>query len=381
MSERLNWGLIGGGEGSQIGFAHRIGAELDGKFKFVAGALDVDPQRSREYGKRLGLAEDRAYGNWKEMLDAESSRDDRIDLVTVATPNETHFEISKAFLDQGFHVFCEKPLTTRLEDAKTLVQTAEEKQRVNAVNFGYSGYPMVRQMRAAVQRDELGKVRVVFAEFAGGFFADAADADNPRVRWRFDPEQAGVSAVTADAGIHALHMACFVTGQKVQSLSADFYSSVQGRLLEDDSMVSFRMDGGTIGRLWTSGLAIGRAHGLRIQVFGEKGGFRWEQEQPNQLHWTPLGEPTRILERGAEGLHPEADRASRITVGHAEGMPLAFANLYRDLGDHIQALKAGREPDPISRAYPGFEEGLHTLDFVHAAVRSAKEGSRWVEIG
>ena len=381
MSERLNWGLIGGGEGSQIGFAHRIGAELDGKFKFAAGALDVDPQRSREYGKRLGLAEDRAYGNWKEMLDAESSRDDRIDLVTVATPNETHFEISKAFLDQGFHVFCEKPLTTRLEDAKTLVQTAEEKKRVNAVNFGYSGYPLVRQMRAAVLRGELGKVRVVFAEFAGGFFADAADADNPRVRWRFDPEQAGVSAVTADAGIHALHMACFVTGQKVQSLSADFSSSVQGRLLEDDSMVSFRMDGGTVGRLWTSGLAIGRAHGLRIQVFGEKGGFRWEQEQPNQLHWTPLGEPTRILERGAEGLHPEADRASRITVGHAEGMPLAFANLYRDLGDHIQALKAGREPDPISRAYPGFEEGLHTLDFVHAAVRSAREGSRWVEIG
>ena len=380
MSERLNWGLIGGGEGSQIGFAHRIGAELDGKFKFAAGALDVDPQRSREYGKRLGLAEDRAYGNWKEMLDAESSRDDRIDLVTVATPNETHFEISKAFLDQGFHVFCEKPLTTRLEDAKILVQTAEEKKRVNAVNFGYSGYPLVRQMRAAVQRGELGKVRVVFAEFAGGFFADAVDADNPRIRWRFDPEQAGVSAVTADAGIHALHMACFVTGQKAQSLSADFSSSVQGRLLEDDSMVSFRMDGGTVGRLWTSGLAIGRAHGLRIQVFGEKGGFRWEQEQPNQLQWTPLGEPTRILERGAEGLHPEADRASRITVGHAEGMPLAFANLYRDLGDHIQALKAGREPDPISRAYPGFEEGLHTLDFVHAAVRSAKEGSRWVEI-
>ena len=184
MSERLNWGLIGGGEGSQIGFAHRIGAELDGKFKFAAGALDVDPQRSQEYGKRLGLAEDRAYGNWKEMLDAESSRDDRIDLVTVATPNETHFEISKAFLDQGFHVFCEKPLTTRLEDAKTLVQTAEEKQQVNAVNFGYSGYPLVRQMRAAVQRGDLGKVRVVFAEFAGGFFADAADADNPRVRWR-----------------------------------------------------------------------------------------------------------------------------------------------------------------------------------------------------
>ena len=380
MTEILNWGLIGGGEGSQIGFAHRIGAELDGKFRFAAGALDLDPTRSRDYGKSLGLQEDRAYGNWKEMLEAESARKDRIDLVTVATPNETHFEISKAFLEKGFHVFCEKPLTTDLEDAKTLVKTARELNRVNAVNFGYSGYPLVRQMRAAIQRGELGKIRVVFAEFAGGFFADAADADNPRVRWRFDPKQAGVSAVTADAGIHALHMACFVTGQRVSSLSADFANSVEERVLEDDSMVSFRMDGGTVGRLWTSGLAVGRAHGLRIQVFGEKGGFRWEQEQPNQLHWTPLGEPTRILERGAEGLQPEAIRASRITVGHAEGMPLAFANLYRDLGDRIQALKEGRDPDPMSTEHPSFEDGFHTLDFVHAAVKSAREGSRWVEI-
>ena len=380
MTEILNWGLIGGGEGSQIGFAHRIGAELDGKFRFAAGALDLDPTRSRDYGKSLGLQEDRAYGNWKEMLEAESARKDRIDLVTVATPNETHFEISKAFLEKGFHVFCEKPLTTDLEDAKTLVKTARELNRVNAVNFGYSGYPLVRQMRAAIQRGELGKIRVVFAEFAGGFFADAADADNPRVRWRFDPKQAGVSAVTADAGIHALHMACFVTGQRVSSLSADFANFVEGRVLEDDSMVSFRMDGGTVGRLWTSGLAVGRAHGLRIQVFGEKGGFRWEQEQPNQLHWTPLGEPTRILERGAEGLQPEAIRASRITVGHAEGMPLAFANLYRDLGDRIQALKEGRDPDPMSTEHPSFEDGFHTLDFVHAAVKSAREGSRWVEI-
>ena len=380
MTEILNWGLIGGGEGSQIGFAHRIGAELDGKFLFAAGALDVDPIRSRDYGKSLGLQEDRAYGNWKEMLEAESARKDRIDLVTVATPNETHFEISKAFLEKGFHVFCEKPLTTDLEDAKTLVKTARELNRVNAVNFGYSGYPLVRQMRAAIQRGELGKIRVVFAEFAGGFFADAADADNPRVRWRFDPKQAGVSAVTADAGIHALHMACFVTGQRVSSLSADFANFVEGRVLEDDSMVSFRMDGGTVGRLWTSGIAVGRAHGLRIQVFGEKGGFRWEQEQPNQLHWTPLGEPTRILERGAEGLQPEATRASRITVGHAEGMPLAFANLYRDLGDRIQALKEGRVPDPMSTEHPSFEDGFHTLDFVHAAVESAREGSRWVEI-
>ena len=331
MKDTLKWGLIGGGEGSQIGFAHRMGAELDGKFVFAAGALDVDPSRSRDYGKHLGLSEDRAYGNWNEMLEGESSREDSIDLVTIATPNETHFEISKAFLEKGFHVFCEKPLTTDLEDAKVLVKIAQEQNRINAVNFGYSGYPLVRQMRAAVQAGELGKIRVVFAEFAGGFFADAADAENPRVRWRFDPKQAGVSAVTADAGIHALHMACFVTDQRVIRLSADFSNSVEGRTLEDDSMVSFRMNGGTVGRLWTSGLAIGRAHGLRIQVFGEKGGLSWKQEHPDQLSWTPLNKPTQILERGHPDLHLSAQRANRITIGHPEGMVFAFANIYHDL--------------------------------------------------
>ena len=380
MIEKLKWGLIGGGESSQIGMAHRVGAVLDGKFEFASGALDIDPARSREYGIRLGLEPGRAYGTWKEMLEGEYARDDRIDLVTVATPNETHFEITKSFLEKGFHVFCEKPLTTDLDGARQLVEMAREYKRICAVNYGYSGYPLVRHMKAAIKRGDLGRIRVVFAEFAGGFYADASDANNPRVRWRFDPQQAGVSAVTADAGIHALHMACFITGQKVSSLSADFATCVKGRTLEDDSLIAFRMSEGTVGRLWTSGLAVGRAHGLRLQVFGENGGFRWEQEQPNQLYWTPLGQPTQTLERGAEGLSPEADRASRITVGHAEGMSMAFANLYRDLGDRILAEKEQRDADPMATEHPDFKDGCHTLEVIHAAVRSAGEGSRWIEI-
>ena len=303
-----------------------------------------------------------------------------IDLVTVATPNETHFEITKSFLEKGFHVFCEKPLTTDLDGARQLVEMAREYKRICAVNYGYSGYSLVRHMKAAIKRGDLGRIRVVFAEFAGGFYAAASDANNPRVRWRFDPQQGGVSAVTADAGIHVIHMACFITGQKVSSLSADFATCVKGRALEDDSLIAFRMSEGTVGRLWTSGLAVGRAHGLRLQVFGENGGFRWEQEQPNQLYWTPLGQPTQTLERGAEGLSPEADRASRITVGHAEGMSMAFANLYRDLGDRILAEREHRDEDPMATEHPTFEDGYHTLEVIHAAVRSAGEGSRWIEI-
>ena len=379
--KKLNWGLIGGGEDSQIGGIHRLAAVADGRFRLAAGALDIDPDRGREYAVRLGVAPDRAYGTWRDMLAGEVSREDRLDLVTVATPNVTHHEIAKAFLENGFHVFCEKPLTTNPEDSRDIVATARRVERLCAVNYCYSGYPMVRHMMAVVRRGDLGHVRVVFAEFAGGFYAAADDAANPRVRWRFDPEQAGVSAITADAGIHALHMACFVTGQRVASLSADFASCVPGRRLEDDSMVSFRMSGGTVGRLWSSGLAVGRWHGLTLQVFGEKGGFRWTQEHPDQLYWTPMGQPTRILERSAPGLlTAEADRASRITVGHPEGMPLASGNIYRDLADVIEARARGEEPDPLAMNHPTAAEGHHSVACVFAAVESARDGSRWVTL-
>ncbi|MBF0277249.1 MAG: Gfo/Idh/MocA family oxidoreductase [SAR324 cluster bacterium] len=377
---KLNWGMIGGGEGSQIGLAHRIGAGLDGKFQLAAGALDIVPEKSRAYGVQLGIDKERAYGNWKEMLAGELKRSDRVDLVTVATPNETHFEITKAFLENGFDVLCEKPMTMNPEEGKSIVEIAKKQNRICAVNYGYTGYPLVRHMRAAVKRGDLGKIRVVHAEFAGGFFADAADANNPRVRWRFDPKQAGVSAVTGDAGIHALHMACFVTAQEVSSLSADFATCVEGRTLEDDSLIAFRMTEGTVGRLWTSGLAIGRTHGLTIQVFGEKGGFRWQQEHPNQLFWTPLGHATQILERGGAGLSAEADRASRVTVGHAEGMPLAFANIYRDLGEVIQAKREGLKADPLAEEYPTAEDGFRSIAVIFAAVESAKHDSKWVEL-
>ena len=298
---KLRWGLIGGGEGSQIGGTHRIAAGLDGAFELVAGALDVDPERGRDFAIRLGIPEDRAYGDWREMLDGESSRQDRVDLVTVATPNASHHAITKAFLEQGFDVLCEKPLTTTVEEAEDIVRTARERGRVVAVNYGYSGYALVRHMKAMVARGDLGRIRVVVAEFAYGHHADAADADNPRVRWRYDPKLAGVSSVVGDAGIHALHMACFVTGENIETVSADFASTVAGRELEDDALVAFRMSGGAVGRLWASAVAIGRMHGLTLQVYGEKGGLSWEQERPNQLYYTPLGEPTRIIERGVAG--------------------------------------------------------------------------------
>ena len=380
--DKLNWGLIGGGVGSQVGFAHRAAAQLDGKFNFVAGALDLDPDRAREFGVTLGLESSRSYGSWQRMLVAEKAikGKERINLVTIATPNSTHFEITKAFLESGFHVLCEKPLTMTVEEAKALVVIAKKSSKVCAVNYGYTGYPMVRQMRSMIMAGELGEIRLVVAEFAGGFMADSADAENPRVKWRFNSKQSGMAAITVDCGIHALNMACFVTNKKVVEVSSDFASGIKSRELEDDNSSAFRLETGIIGRLWTSGLAIGRTHGLTLQVFGEKGGLSWKQEQPNQLSWTPINKSTQILERGHPDLHLSARRANRITIGHPEGMVFAFANIYRDLSDVIFATKAGKQPDILALDYPTVEDGCHSIEIVEAMTRSVANRSCWTKV-
>ena len=377
---QLNWGIIGGGEGSQIGLAHRIASRLDNHFVFKAGAMDIDPKRAKSFGVRMGLSEERSYGSWQEMLEKEKNHPDKLDLVTVATPNSTHYEITKAFLENGFHVLCEKPMTMTAEEAKDIVATSKQTERLCAVNYGYSGFPMVREMRAMVQRGELGKIRAFVAEFSHGFHGDAADADNPRVRWRYDPAQIGPSAQFADCGIHALHLASFVIDQDALELSADFCSCVEGRVLEDDALVALRMKNGAVGRLWTSSIAIGRMHGLTLQVFGEKGGMRWAQEHPNQIYWNPLNQPVQILERGQNGMSENSQRTSRLTIGHSEGAPVAFANIYSDLAETIRAEKENRSPDPLSLDYPKAIDGLNSMIAIEAAVESAKDRGRWVKL-
>lgn len=368
---KLKWGMIGGGEGSQIGPAHRLGALADGHFEFAAGALDHRAEEGRAYAQRLGIAADRAYGDWTEMLAGEKNRADRVDLVTVATPNATHFEITKAFLEAGFNVLCEKPMTMTVEEGEEIVRVASATGKICAVNYCYSAYPMVRQARAMVRAGELGKIRLVVTNFSHGHHGDGANADNPRVRWRYDPAMAGVSGQFADCGIHALHMASFICDDTVEKLSADFASTISSRVLEDDAMVNFRMAGGTVGRLWTSSVAIGRQHGFDIQVFGETGGLRWASEQPNQLIYTPLNGRTQIIEKGEAGLHADAQRLSRVSIAHPEGFPLAVANIYCDLADSLR----GELRDGLPRA----RDGLRSMAAVHAAVASAASDGAWID--
>ncbi len=372
--KKMNWGLIGGGDGSQIGEAHRIGTRMHNHYNMVAGAMDVDPVKGKAYGVSLGMDEDRAYGSWQEMLDGESGRDDKIELVTVATPNATHYEISAAFLKAGINVLCEKPMTMTVEEGESLKAIAVETGKKLIVNFGYSGYPMVRQARAMAADGSLGKIRLMVAEFAHGFHADAEDADNPRVRWRYDPAQAGVSSIVADCGIHALHLATYISGQSVDSLSAHFESMVGDRELEDDASVQIKMSGGSVCRLWSSAVAVGHMHGLNIQVFGEKGGVRWHQEQPNQLQYTPLNGSMQLLERGQNGLSQDAEESSRVTIGHTEGFLGAFANIYRDI-----YLGLRGDEQALNRL-PSVDDGIEMVKVVHRAAESANSGSQWMAL-
>ena len=368
---KLKWGMVGGGEGSQIGPAHRLGSQADGLFQFTAGALDHRAEVGREYAIRLGLDKDRAYGSWQEMLAGEKCRDDRIDLVTIATPNSTHFEITKAFLEAGINVLCEKPMTMTVDEGEQIVRVVNSTGKICAVNYCYSAYPMVRQARAMVRAGEIGKVRLVVSNFSHGHHGDAMDADNPRVRWRYDPAMAGISGQFADCGIHALHMASFLSNDQVETLSADFVSTIPSRKLEDDAMVNFRMEGGAGGRLWTSSVAIGRQHGFDIQVFGETGGLRWASEQPNQLVFTPVSGRTQIIEKGENGLHADATRLSRVSIAHPEGFPLAVANIYCDLADSIK----GKTRDGL----PDASDGVRSIAAIYAAVASAKENGAWID--
>ena len=369
----MNWGLIGGGKGSQIGEPHRIAARIDGLFVLKAGALDVDPKAGRDFAATLGIEPSRSYGDWRQMLSAEKEkpRGERLDLVTVATPNNTHFEITKAFLQDGFNVLCEKPLTMTVTEAEELVRVADKSGNVCAVNFGYSGYPMAIQAREMIRRGDLGDIRVVVGEFSHGFHAGGDDVDNPRLRWRYDPAQAGVSAIVADVGVHVFQMAEFMTGQKITSLSAQMDHCVASRQLEDDAQIAARFDGNAIGRFWLSAVATGQQHGFNIRVFGSKGGIRWWQEQPNQMWFGPLNGPAQTLERGSASLYPEALDASRISQGHAEGMLIAFANVYRGIHRKISG-GAG--------LFPTVQDGAAMVRAVHAAVASGAQRGKWVDV-
>jgi predicted dehydrogenase len=377
---RIRLGMVGGGKDAFIGAVHRIASRIDDQFELVAGALSATPEKARESGRALGLAEDRTYDDFATMAKREARRKNGIEAVAIVTPNHMHAPAAREFLKRGIHVICDKPLTATLPEAKKLAKVAAESDALFILTHNYTGYPMIRQARAMVADGTIGKVRVVQVEYAQDWLATPLeDSGQKQAGWRTDPARTGKGGSTGDIGTHAFNLARFVTGLKLEALAADLQTFVPGRRVDDNGHVLLRFDGGARGMLWCSQVASGNENALRLRVYGEKGGLEWAQEDPNYLWYTPLGEPKRLLTRGGAGAGPEAARVSRTPSGHPEGYLEGFANIYAEAARAILARRGGKAV-PAEVVFPTIEDGVEGVAFVDACVRSSERNAAWVSL-
>jgi len=381
LKRRLRLGMVGGGRGAFIGAVHRIAARLDDRWEFVAGTLSSDPERAQLSGEDLLLRPDRIYSDFTEMARRERRLKDGIDAVAIVTPNHAHAAPARAFLKAGIHVICDKPLTTTRKEAEQLAKLARDSGLLFAVTHNYTGYPLVRQARAMIQAGELGRIRVVQVEYAQDWLATRLEETGQKqADWRTDPARSGPAGSVGDIGTHAFNLAEFITGDEVVDLSADLHTFVEGRRLDDNAHMLLRFAGGARGMLWCSQVATGQENGLRIRVYGDKAGIEWQQENPNLLMFTPLGEPPRLIRRNGAGADEVSRAASRIPSGHPEGYLEGFAQIYADIAEQLVARLENRPPQPFSQQVPSVAEGLRGVRFIDAAVRSSQRKATWVPL-
>ena len=377
----IRWGMVGGGKGSQIGYVHRSAAMRDGYFNLLAGAFDIDPDRGAAFGEALGLEPARCYGDYKTMFAAEAQREDGIRAVTIATPNNTHYAITKAALEHGLHVVCEKPLTFTAAEAEELETLARDQNRVVGVAYGYSGHQMIEQARQMVASGALGKIRLVNMQFAHGFHSAPVEQTTPGVKWRVDPAFAGPSYVLGDLATHPLFIAeVMAPDLRIKRLLCARQSFVEGRApLEDNAQVMIEYEGGAFGSLWVSAVNAGSMHGQKVRIVGEKASVEWWDEHPNQLRYEVQGEPMRILDRGMPYLDAAALAEDRIGAGHPEGLFEAWSNLYARFALAMEAHD-DRDPGRVGDMwYPDVHAGVAGVRFVENCVRSADAGAVWVD--
>ena len=378
---RIRLGMVGGGPGAFIGAVHRIAARMDDHYELVAAALSSDAARSRSAAQDLHIAPDRAYGSYTEMARAESARPDRVEAVSIVTPNNMHYPMAKAFLEAGFHVICDKPLTTTVEEALDLAAIVRRTGLIFGLTHNYTGYPMVRQARQMIAEGQLGKIRVVQVEYAQDWLATPLEQTGQKqAAWRTDPAQSGPGGSLGDIGTHAYNITCFVTGLHCSEVAADVSIFVPGRRLDDNAQLLLRFAEGAKGALWASQVATGSANNLRLRVYGEKAGIEWHQEEPNTLQFARLGEAPEIIRRPGPGGNSPAAHASRIPAGHPEGYLEAFAQLYTDLAEQIIARREGRSPSPASLLLPNVEDGVEGMRFIAATLESGRRNAAWVDL-
>lgn len=385
VNRKLKMGLLGGGPGAFIGDVHLKDTHLDGKIELAAGAFSSDPKKSKERGEELFLDPSRIYDDYTQMIANEKKlpEGERIDFVTITTPNHLHFRMAKDFIEAGFHVMCEKPMTFNVKEAKELYKIVKSSGLVFGVNFNYTGYPMVKLARDLVKQGELGKIRKIVVIYPQGWLADPIEKEGAKQAvWRTDPEQSGAAGCMGDIGVHAHNLSEYISGLKVTQLCAELTTFVPGRTLDDDGNALLRYEDGVKGVLHASQVSIGEENGLAIWIYGEKGGLEWHQEHPNYLYVKRPNSPVEVWRRGNEYIgekSPAAARATRLPFGHPEAFIEGTANLYINFSDTIRAAILDTEPDPLALDFPNVEDGLRGMLFIDTVVESSKSDKKWID--
>ena len=381
LNRKLKFGMIGGGRDAFIGAVHRRAAISDGFTELVAGALSSSPEKAKASGEDLLLSPDRNYGSWQEMLEKESAlpEGERIDYVSIVTPNHVHFEPAMAFIKAGFNVIMDKPMVHTSEQAQKLVEAVEKGNIVFGLTHNYTGYPMVKEGRALVQAGKLGNLQRVVVEYPQGWLlTKLEDEDQKQAAWRTDPSRSGIAGSVGDIGSHCENLVSYMTGLEIGSLCADLNTFVPGRLLDDDASVLLRFTNGARGILWCSQIAAGEENGLNIRIYGTDASLYWRQEFPNYLHLTDPDGKTETLKRGGPYLGEAAERSTHLPTGHPEAFFEAFGNLYMNYSDTIRAKLVGREPTPLELDFPTVHDGARGVKFIEKVVESSQSDQKWL---
>ncbi len=382
MSRKMRMGMVGGGRGAFIGGVHRMAAALDGEIELVCGAFSSNPEKSKLSGKDLFLPDDRVYGSYEEMIKKEKQlpEGERMDFVSIVTPNHMHYGPAKMALQNGFHVVCDKPIAFDLKEAKDLARLVKKTGLLFALTHNYTGYPMVKQARMMIANGKIGKVRKVVVEYPQGWLSTKLeDTDQKQAAWRTDPKRSGAAGAMGDIGTHAENLAEYITGLQIKKLCADINTMVEGRLLDDDGNVLLEFDNGAKGILFATQIAAGEENNLRIRIYGEKAGLEWAQQEPNTLLVKWLDKSMEVVRTGVGKLYPEAQAATRIPAGHPEGYLEAFANIYKNFAVCLRAHLEGKKPKTISTDFPTADDGVRGMRFIDKVIESGKSKQKWIK--
>ncbi len=383
MSRKIRYGMVGGGRGAFIGGVHRIAAAMDQQIELVCGAFSSDPEKSKASGADLFLPANRCYGTFEEMIKAEKAlpADQRMDFISIVTPNHMHFPPAKMALENGFHVLSDKPATFNLVESKELVSIIKKSGLLYGLTHNYTGYPLVKQAREMVASGKLGKIRKVVVEYPQGWLATNLEASGQKqAGWRTDPKQSGAGGCVGDIGTHAENLAEYITGLHIKELAADITSFVEGRQLDDDVNVLLRFDNGAKGVLHSSQISVGEENNLNIRVYGEIGSLEWHQKEPNTMLVKWMDQPMQVFRTANGYLCPAALAAGRTPPAHPEGYLEAFANIYKNFAQHICCLLTNTTPDALVTDYPKIQDGVRGMAFIEAVVASSKANAAWTKL-